>query len=345
MRIGIQLPSSISLSGPGNGVRAEVLFRTDALTRAGHEVVQVEPWDLTDVSQLDVFHYMIGGFGTFGVENRNAYPAKFVVWGPIIDTNEPLWRYRLVASLGRALPKLYTIPGVFRTQALAADLVIVRSTSEYKRVVNGLGIDPEKVQIVLGGVNPPPQVDPESVRTKYNLPEQFALHVSKFDQGRKNVINLIEAILPTGIPLVIAGSRSPGPRLAKIEEYARKHPDQIRILGFMERHELDSLYAASRVFCLPSTHEGIGLVALEAAALGVGVVITRHGGPPDYFGDLARYTSPDNIDEIRQAVQDAWDDPKGDQLREHVLTNLTWDQHAVSLVNAYDKHRKRIGLD
>ncbi|QDU71802.1 glycosyltransferase family 4 protein [Mucisphaera calidilacus] len=344
MRIGYLLPSSISLSGPGNGIRAEVLFRAEALQKQGHDIVRVEPWDLTNLEELDVLHFMVGGFGTHGIENRPSYPAKFLVWGPIIDTNEPMWRYRLAAAAGSLLPKFFTIPGVFRAQAQAADLVIVRSTHEHQRVTAGLGIDPAKVEIVLGGVNPPPPVDPDLVRQRFDLPDEFALHVSKFTQGRKNVLNLIEAILPTKIPLVIAGSRTPGPVLDRIEQLAKEHPDQIKILGFLQREELDALYAACRIFCLPSTHEGIGLVALEAAALGAGVVITRHGGPPDYFTDLARYTSPGNVDEIRNAIQQAWDDPRGEQLRDHVLTNLTWDQHATNIADTYAKHRSRLGL-
>jgi len=108
-------------------------------------------------------------------------------------------------------------------------------------------------------------------------------------------------------------------------------------LGFMERDELNGLYAACKVFCLPSTHEGTGLVALEAASYGAAVVITRNGGTPDYFLDLAEYVDPDSVENIRQAVERAWNAPPTDALRRHVVDNLSWDQSAASLARAYER--------
>jgi len=98
---------------------------------------------------------------------------------------------------------------------------------------------------------------------------------------------------------------------------------------------LQSLYAGCRVFCLPSLHEGTGLVALEAAAHGAGVVITRNGGPPDYFKDLAYYVDPVGVGDIRDTILQAWEKPQGAELRAHVLSSLTWDQSARSLAAAY----------
>jgi glycosyltransferase involved in cell wall biosynthesis len=101
---------------------------------------------------------------------------------------------------------------------------------------------------------------------------------------------------------------------------------------------LQNLYAACTVFCLPSVHEGTGLVALEAASLGARIVITRNGGPPDYFADMAEYVDPFSVESIRAGVERAWNAAPSDKLRSHVLTNLTWDASARSLISAYRKH-------
>ena len=53
----------------------------------------------------------------------------------------------------------------------------------------------------------------------------------------------------------------------RLQRLAKRYPT-VKILGFLDRDVLDSLYAACKVFCLPSRHEGTGLVALEAASHG-----------------------------------------------------------------------------
>jgi glycosyltransferase involved in cell wall biosynthesis len=177
-------------------------------------------------------------------------------------------------------------------------------------------------------------------RKAYKLPQEFALHVGYYTDQRKNTLRLIEAIGPTGIPLVIAGSASPDAALERLKALAVKYP-QVVILGRQDRAMLNSLYAGCRIFCLPSVHEGTGLVALEAAAYGAGVVITKHGGPPDYFLDMAQYVDPFNVDDIRQAIVKAWEAPSDNRLRNHVLNNLSWDQSAEALLAAYRRHAPR----
>ena len=160
--------------------------------------------------------------------------------------------------------------------------------------------------------------------------------MSAYTQGRKNVERLIRAAGPLEIPLIIAGTAEPGETLDRLRGLCETYP-HVRLLGFQPPDMLQSLYAGCRVFALPSLHEGTGLVALEAAAHGAGVVITRCGGPPDYFGNLASYCDPHDIDSIRRAVEERWERPEGDRLQRHVLDTLTWDQSAHRLAAVYQQ--------
>lgn len=340
MRIGFMLPANYALAGPGNGVRAQAVYQAAALERLGHRVERLEPWNLVpDLEQLDVVQFFLGGYANFTIEVNRPHPVKMLAFAPIIDSNEPFWKYRLAVMAGRLSGKFNTVPAVFRRQAEGSNLVICRSKHERERITRGLGIDPSRVgiEIVLNGVDPPPPADPEVSRKEYSLPSEFALHVGYYTDGRKNTLRLVEAIGPTGIPLVIAGSAAPDAALERLKAAAAKYP-QIRILGRQTREMLNSLYAACKIFCLPSVHEGTGLVALEAAAYGAGVVITKHGGPPDYFLDMAQYVDPFDVDDIRRAIVKAWEAPQDGKLRNHVLSNLSWDASAQSLVDAYRKH-------
>ncbi len=335
MKIGFILPGDFVLTIPGNGIRAQAEYQADAMTQLGHEVIRMNPWQDYSDKNFDVVQFFLGGFRLFGIETLKNETINTLVFAPIIDSNEPNWRYRLAVKAGNLLPKIHTTPSVFRDQAQGSDLVVCRSNYEKRRVTRGLGISESKAKIILNGVTPPIVSDPEPAHQQWKLPDEFLLHVSAFTESRKNVIRLIEAAGTLGYPLVIAGGAQKGPTLDRIHALAARYGN-VTILGFVNRILLESLYAACKVFCLPSTHEGTGLVALEAAAHGARVVITQNGGPPDYFLNYAEYVNPDDINSIRKGIETAWHQSQSDALRQHVLKNLTWEASARSLVSAYE---------
>src|SRR5690606_22313088 len=208
MRIAFILPANLCLNGPGNGVRVQAQRQAAALRRLGHEVLELSPWDPPDLGALDVAQFFIGGYGTEGIEVFLELGLRTLVFAPIIDTNEPFWRYRLAARIGSLHPKLRSVPAVLRTQALRSQVVVVRSQHERERVISGLGVDPVSdtpVEVVLNGVDPPEPADPAVARSAYDLPEAYLLHVSRYSDPRKNVAALVRAVGPLGLPLVIAG--------------------------------------------------------------------------------------------------------------------------------------------
>lgn len=337
MRIGFLLPGNFALAQPGNGVRVQAQAQADALRDLGHTVVLLNPWETFENNTLDVVHFFSGGFPHYRIRSTLGTRDNCkLVFSPIIDSNVSNRAYRWAAKLGKVHAKIFTIPGELSTQAQEADVVICRSIAERQRVILGLGVQAANAKIVLNGVPPPrTDVDSQAVRQMFDLPTDFCLHISAYTQGRKNVHRLIQAIGPTGFPLVIAGHSDEGSaELATLKLAAKPFP-KIRFLGFLPRHIRDSLYAAAKVFCLPSEHEGTGLVALEAASYGAAIVITKNGGPKDYFQDMAEYIEPESVDSIRLAVRRAWAAPQSDRLMEHVNSHLSWQHSAQGLVSAY----------
>lgn len=337
MRIAFLVPATFAVGNPGNGIAEQARRQSAALERLGHEVVRLNPWDWQDECEFDVLHFYLGGAELLNVtEGRQLKKPGLVVFSPIIDSNQSFLSYRWAARLGSLSSRLLTIPAIFQRQARGSDIVICRSRHEQERMVHGLNIPEDKTAIVLNGC-PPPVADAndvQSARQTLGLPDEFVLHVSAFTQDRKNVVRLAQATEQLDLPLVVAGRPTPGTILDELKRRA-KRSNRLRILGFVDAPTKAALYALCRVFCLPSSHEGTGLAALEAAAHGAALVITRNGGPKDYFREHAEYVDPFDVDDIKRALKRAWERPKSDALKQHIFANLTWDHSARSLEDIY----------
>lgn len=337
MNIGFLLPATFAVTHAGNGVRAQAMAQAQALRALGHTVIELDGWKAFGEQTCEVVQFFSGGFPHYRIDEvlRATQPDCKLVFAPIIDSNEPPWRYRLAARLGQCHPKIFTIPGELARQARAADVVVCRSRHEQRRVVDDLGVPVARTRIVLNGVDAPnPTLDLETVRRQWSLPEDFCLHVSTYTQPRKNVARLIEAAGAAGLPLLVAGTADDAAEEARLRALAARHRG-IRFLGYVDAASRDALYALARVFCLPSLHEGTGLAALEAAAHGAAVVITERGGTRDYFGEMAHYVHAEHVDSIRTAIEQAWHAPRSNALRDHVVNQLGWQQSARALLDAY----------
>ena len=154
---------------------------------------------------------------------------------------------------------------------------------------------------------------------KVTLPSDFALFVGNVSAERKNVLRLIGACDSLGLPLVLAGLLVQSPTMKLIEAQIAKSKIKVYRLGFLDETELRWLYQNCSVFCLPSLVEGVGQVAMEAMYFGAPVVVTKVGGPPDYFGEFAEYVNPHLLDSIRVGIEHALSRKKDlDQVRKHL---------------------------
>ena len=343
MRIGFMIPSDWALVR-GHGVVAQARHQAEALESIGHTVDLLNPWRWQDMKDLDVLHFFApcALFPAF----RDRFPDQhrtLVAYSPIIDSNQSFTAYRLAADLGSFSSRLLTIPGIGRAQAQHCDVVICRSQHEQRRVTEGLRISMAKVEIVLNGCSEPRKLDigADSIIDSLELPKDFVLHISAFTQERKNVLRLSQAAAELGFPLVIAGYATAGPILDELKQRIRQG-QRIILLGFVDEATKAALYSRCRVFCLPSHHEGTGLVAVEAASYEANLVITRNGGPPDYFLEMAEYVDPFDLADIRRGLAVAWDRPKNDRLKSHLMGTLSWEHSARTLADVYSKHRESL---
>jgi glycosyltransferase involved in cell wall biosynthesis len=222
-----------------------------------------------------------------------------------------------------------------------ADLILPNSYMEKKNIINIFKVNPDKVKVLYNGADKIfAEANPHLFESIYSL-RDFVLYVGRIEP-RKNVHNLIRAIMDTNLPLVIIGS--PNPTYYNYYVYCQKLAEkalhQIKFIPFLphDSEMLRSAYAASKVFVLPSWFETPGLAALEAALAGSTIVITSKGCTKEYFGSLAFYIDdPGNIDEIRRKIIEAYNSEKSEALKKRILNNYTWDKIAEQLLWHYKK--------
>jgi glycosyltransferase involved in cell wall biosynthesis len=95
------------------------------------------------------------------------------------------------------------------------------------------------------------------------------------------------ALLP-GATLLLAGDGPEGRRLRRLARGV-----DVRFLGWVD--DVDLPLAAADVVAVPSRREGLGLVALEAAARGRPVVATGVGGLPEVAANLVPCDDPEAL--------------------------------------------------
>lgn len=181
---------------------------------------------------------------------------------------------------------------------MAAGLAFM--TAEERRLVDDLhGLDGRPQEIVGAGLGPGPRGDAARVRRAQPLPERFALYLGRVDpaKGLDALVRAHAAYRAAGgeLGLVLAGRPTVAMRL----------PAWVRTTGFVDPLTHADLLAACEVVVLPSPHESLSLVALEAWRAGRPTLATgrsevlagqtaRSGGgllyldEPTYAGQLVR---------------------------------------------------------
>ena len=114
----------------------------------------------------------------------------------------------------------------------------------------------------------------------------------------------------------------------------------IDVLGPIDFKEVPSFFDSIDVLVVPSRNEGLGMVILEANAMGVPVVGTDAGGIPEAIGyqeniipineDLVHNMANRVIDVLNSQVNTS-------QLRQRVINKFDWENIVVSEVNEYKK--------
>ncbi|MBW4053393.1 MAG: glycosyltransferase family 4 protein, partial [Proteobacteria bacterium] len=211
-----------------------------------------------------------------------------------------------------------------------ADALIVHCQEMRDKLIS-LGVRPEKISIVLHGVDLPTPV-PEEPREGVLFYGGHKLMTGKGLETLFEAMALLERDRDAAAPRLTIhghyGTDTPQEAL----ELAERHGVSDRIIWRNQLSEKDGalLYSKASVLVLPYTGSFAGLPAGLAASRGTPVIATRKAGIPDHLGENVHWVKPGNAKQLADQIAALLDDEPlrraaGSRLRQHAAGNLSWD--------------------
>ncbi len=323
------------------GVRTQVLQSKAELEKLGVRATLFNAWKEFQPASYDLVHFFGANIGTYHLAREIHKLGLPIVISPIFFTRHSSAYVHRIVKTGNAIRRfargIWTDYGMMAEMCSWATVLAANTVEEATLFVEGMGVPEEKVRIVPNGVEARfEEAKPTLFRKTYGA-EKFILNVGHIGPERKNVYRLIQALDGINHPAFIIGRIEQSDGGKRCLELARKNP-RITILDSIEHDSelLASAYAACDVFVLPSQFETPGIAALEAGLAGAKVVITSHGGPKEYFGELATYVNPGSVKSIRDGIQGALIRQKDGNLKERIRKEYLWSRVAEQLLSVYE---------
>ena len=253
------------------------------------------------IKDCDLIHF-VKNLGLFGLSTKSIvtihdltifhYPQLF----PITD----VWYWRYIQK--------YTLQNTSKiiavSHATASDLVRI-----YK-------INRDKISVIHNSIanifNPIAIKDVKLIKEKYGLPDQYFIHVGRFDR-KKNLCLLVKAF---------ASLTDYKGKLVLIGEEYKKSADNmlfstIQNLGIQKRivvlrriptKDLPAIYSGAQAAILTSFHEGFGLFPVEALACGVPMIAHEASVMQEVIGDCAIILNDLSLKGLCSAMNDIVED-------------------------------------
>ncbi|MAU84155.1 glycosyltransferase family 4 protein [Gordonia sp. Z-3] len=230
-----------------------------------------------------------------------------------------------------------------------SDSLITCSTSMRDEVGRLFGPDIADVSVIHNGIDirtwpfaPRPPVS--------GPPELLFAGRLEYEKGVQDLIAAMPRIRRThpGTTLTVAGT---GTQLDWLVDEARRHrvAKSVRFLGAVDHDGLVDLMHRCAAIVLPSRYEPFGIVALEAAATGIPLIVSSAGGLGEAVSDptTGLTFAPGDIAGLSAAVRAGLADPaaaavRARRARERLTVEFSWAEVAERTAGVYLAAKRRV---
>jgi glycosyltransferase involved in cell wall biosynthesis len=201
----------------------------------------------------------------------------------------------------------------------SADIVTVPSEHHASAVREAFGAAARRIEVLPIGVDTDvfSPGDRASARTECQLPaeDRIVTFLGALDDnkgvGCQRLIEALSADEFDGVRLVVMGE---GPREAELRETTARlgMSGRVTVRPFADRGGVVALLRAADVVAVPSLRESLGLIALEAEAVGTPVAASAVGGLLEHVipGVNGELFDPSDVGDIRRALRSILNEPE-----------------------------------
>jgi glycosyltransferase involved in cell wall biosynthesis len=279
---------------------------------------------------LDVVHY------AQSVPAPRAGGAKVVTLHDVQHLDMPqLWSRRI-----RAWRKI-----TYDEPARRADVVVTVSEHARDRIVQQLGVQPDKVVVAYHGVDhrifdAHPRADDDRITEGLGAVPPFWFYPSSL-LPHKNHRTLFEALVDRPGELLILTGPPSGREEELMDMISRyKLTDRVRYLGMVSSEQLAALYRRADGLVFPSLYEGFGAPLIEAMVSECPVACSKTGAVSEIAGDGAEFFDPRDPISIGTALDRLKDIAARKDLIQRGLRraeSFSWEKSGEQHVLAYRK--------
>ncbi|MTV36643.1 glycosyltransferase family 4 protein [Duganella radicis] len=224
-----------------------------------------------------------------------------------------------------------------------ADAVVAVSEHTRRQLIREYGVDPARIEVVYNGIDLPEAGPRRAART--DAPLICFLGRVTYQKGPAYFLRAAAIALEANPALrfVMAGDGDLLPAMRALAA-GLGIADRVSFTGFLTAEEVAQLFRHAAVLVMPSISEPFGLVALEAAAAGVPVVISEHAGVTEILSQVVRIR-PDDVHGIARAMLDVTsDEVLAQRLRVgggNEIRAVSWRRAALHLQSIYHRLCRR----
>jgi len=217
-----------------------------------------------------------------------------------------------------------------------ADRIIAVSNFTKNEIIEQIGIDEDKIEVVYMGVDHslyrPKDKEDCKKRLRLNVEEKHILVVaSNLPHKRMDITKAVfDEILKVrrDVKLLKAGYGS------------KLKGEGIINVGFIPEEKMPILYNAADVLLHTSEYEGFGMPLLEAMACGIPIVCSNKASIPEVVGDCAELVDLDAEDSVKQFAEkilDCIDKGKRNKKGIERSKKFSWERVARETMKVYEE--------
>ncbi len=221
-----------------------------------------------------------------------------------------------------------------------ADAVIAGSTYTKGIIESSYGLSGNKIDVVYNALTPSEAISPQKIGKSKNFKVLFVGRIDG-NKGIEYFIQIAKRVLEKSadIDFIVVGRGKQAVEFNNIPGF-KEIKKNFYYLGYVEREQLFGLYGSCDLLCMPSISEPFGLTAIEAAHLGLPVILSNKTGaaeilsntPSADFWDIGLFSR-----HILALKKDAKYRARVINLNKKAVANLSWENAALKVKQIYNR--------